>query len=98
MTEEEWFACAEPQEMFEFLSDSASDRKCWLFACACCRRIWDLLDERCRKAVETGEQYADGQVTNPELMEASEEAFCRRNDLTSGSVEEAAALATSAAV
>jgi hypothetical protein len=64
MTESEWLACTDPGPMLEFLRGKASDRKLRLFACACCRHVWDLLlDERSRKAIDAAEQYADGQIS-----------------------------------
>lgn len=60
MTELEWLGCDAPDSMLWFLKDKGSDRKLRLFACACCRRIWDLLgDQRSRLAVETAEVHAD---------------------------------------
>jgi hypothetical protein len=99
VTEEDWLASTDPMPMLEFLRGKASDRKLWLFSVACCRRVWHLFaDTRCRAAVETGERYADGLATDDDLMETSEEAFCRRNDIIGGSLEEAAAMASAFAV
>jgi hypothetical protein len=68
MTEQEWLNSANPEPMLDFLRGKGSQRKARLFTCACCRRIWHLLtDERSRRAVELSEQYADGEVSVPEL-------------------------------
>lgn len=75
MTEAEWLACIEPEKMLELLKNKASDRKLRLFAVACCRDIWDFLDDLGRGAVEMAELFADG-LTGTEEMRAVRQA-CR---------------------
>jgi hypothetical protein len=59
MTEEEWLTSTDSPAMLDFLSGS-ENRKLRLFACACCRRVWDLLsDKRSRVAVRKLEEFAD---------------------------------------
>jgi hypothetical protein len=70
MTEGEWLACTDPQMMLEHLRAEASDRKHRLFACACCRRIWELLQGEGRRAVAAAEGHADGLVAADERGEA----------------------------
>ena len=87
MTEAEWLACADPQQLVKFLLQDGfyggsarlaaearvGKRKLRLFACACCRRIWHLLpDQQAREVVQVAERYADGLATREELIVASD--------------------------
>src|SRR4051794_4883923 len=61
--------------MLESLHGQASVRKLQLFAAACCRRVWPLLDEgSMRRAVETAELFTEGRITRATLTTAAEEA------------------------
>lgn len=72
MTEAQWLACREPSPMLHALGNYASERKLRLYACACCRRMGELLpDPRCRAALETAERFADDLATAKELEEAA---------------------------
>jgi len=56
MTEAEWNACNDPKPMLGFLRGRGNDRKLRLFAVACCRRVWHLLDDpRSREGVVIAE-------------------------------------------
>lgn len=71
MTEAEWLTSDCPYLMFQLIRRRVDRRKLRLFACACCRRIWQLLpDPRSRMAVEVSERYADGRATKEELSAA----------------------------
>jgi hypothetical protein len=89
MTEVEWLACEDPKLMLEFLLDKASDRKLRLFACACCRRIWQLLDdERSRRAVETAERFVDGNAQKNEWRRAAIQAKAVSEELHAKAISE----------
>ena len=70
MTEEEWLTGADPHPMLVFLRGKASDRKLRLFAVACSRRIWGLIDDLGRGAVEAAENFTDGHLGPDELRAA----------------------------
>jgi hypothetical protein len=75
MKDAEWLPCTDAEGMVAFLEGRASVRKLRLFACACCRRVWDLqTDQRSRSAVEVAEAYADGLAEVNALWAARESA------------------------
>lgn len=67
MTEQEWLQATDPKLMLLFLRGRVSDRKLRLFAVACCRRIWGLLDGESREKVELAERFADGLAAKEEM-------------------------------
>ena len=75
MDERKWMVASEVPGMLSFLGKKASVRKRRLFACACVRRIWSLLDDlRSRQAVEVAEGFADGKVDKETAKSAQREA------------------------
>src|SRR4051794_6773845 len=75
MTEAEWLVCQNTQQMLQHLRGKVADRKMRLFVCACCRRVWHLLKEAGRRAVETTERRADGAVDRGELARVDHLAY-----------------------
>jgi hypothetical protein len=72
MTEREWLECADPGPMLRYLEKRGSERKLRLFACACCRLVWDLLDEPAsRRAMLVAEQYADDLASREARLSAA---------------------------
>ncbi|WP_238602807.1 hypothetical protein [Fimbriiglobus ruber] len=79
MTEEEWLAGTDPMPMLEYFRFRGRDRQERLLGCAACRKVWNLItDIRCRRAVESSERYADGDISYSDLDKCSgkaQEAF-----------------------
>ncbi len=50
------------------------------FGCACCRRVWHLLPEASRAAVEVRERFDRGAASEAEREAASESAWAARRD------------------
>jgi hypothetical protein len=65
-----WQSCSTPSRLLDFLSGRITARKLRLFACACCRSVWHLIQETdSRNAVLTSEQYADDRAKLEDLLE-----------------------------
>src|SRR5262249_58722671 len=77
MTEPEWLGCTEPESMLRFIWSRATHRKLRLYECAWCRCMpYALTDHRSQAAVDTGERYAEGLVSEEErqaVWEAAQE-------------------------
>jgi hypothetical protein len=98
MTEEEWLACAEVNALLGGLPDRTSERKRALFAVACCRQVWHLLeDERSREAAKVAERFVDGAATDDELMSAERRAEAADQALAAGGRETARSRAATSA-
>jgi hypothetical protein len=77
MNEAEWLAGPGFVWMLHYLEQTdrqikdKHSRRLRLFACACCRRVWELLRwDVAKRCVELAESYADGEVTRGELLAA----------------------------
>jgi hypothetical protein len=91
MTGAQWLASTSPAKMLRYVRGGASPRKLRLFRVACCRSIWDSLEDlACRQAVETAERFADGHATETELTAARAAAWEAIEDAASGAAGDAA--------
>lgn len=71
MTEGKWLLNTDPINMIKGLEQRGFDlpRRRRLFGCACCRRVWPLLQwEVARRAVELSEAFSYGKVTEAEFL------------------------------
>ena len=81
MTEAKWLATNNTTEALRYLCgqtavtrSKAGRRKLRLFACACCRRVWDVIPEGVfRQAVVVAEHWADGLVEEAEVETVREQ-------------------------
>jgi hypothetical protein len=92
VTEGIWLKASDPDQVLLWLGDPgsytdprpyqhATARQLRLYMVACCRQIWSLLDESSRRAVETAERHADGDVTLAELANANLQACLALADI-----------------
>src|SRR5262245_56938363 len=68
MTEAQWLACTDPRPILRSVNrrwraaarrgETVNFERFRLFACACARRLWDLLDDAHRRVIELLEDYA----------------------------------------
>src|SRR5688572_29475542 len=73
MNESEWLTSTDPREMLSFVVPRASDRKWRLFACACCRRVWNpFVAPLTVRAVMAAEAAADGRLSAAEHARVAE--------------------------
>jgi hypothetical protein len=73
MTEREWLASEDVDAMVQRArrSGTASTRKRLLFAAACLRRLWPILQyEGSQEAIEVLERFADGEASEEERLAA----------------------------
>jgi hypothetical protein len=97
MTEAEWLKCDNPYQMLIDLHTHCYEkrvgeprRRLWLFGCACCRRIWHLLeDDRGKAAIEVMERCADSLATAEELRKAGDAVEAAFRDATEAAMREA---------
>jgi hypothetical protein len=87
MTPADWMVCKDPEQMLTFVQDRIKEGKLRLFACGCCRRIWELIDPPNRAIVEAAEDFARGRISWDELQSAA--------DSVEGASQEAERLAQS---
>src|SRR5262245_41544868 len=77
MTESEWLASRDPLGLIIDVwwnHPAPSARKSQLFVCECARRVWDVLPEPARRAVEVAERFADSEATGQEAHAAYSKA------------------------
>ena len=90
MTEQQWLKENRPRVMIDFLRGNQrvrNDRKLRLFACACARATSHLLrNERCVRAIEIGERFADGEATDEQRKQAALTARVTRDYRGSGMI------------
>ena len=76
MSETTWLTTAYPAPLVKLYRrvGLASRRKAVLFACGCCRRVWDRLDGPGRAAVQAAERFADGECSGLAVEEVARRA------------------------
>jgi len=88
--EQEWLACDDPNEMLALLRNKVSERKCRLFACACLRRLSQLLNQDGMLALRAVEDTIDGRASEQQVAEAGARAasFVEQSDAARARADE----------
>ncbi len=85
MTEREWLTAMCPREMLDFICPRLSDRKLRLFAVACCLCVGPALPSaEWRQAVEAAFQFAQGQASLEQMLDARAALEVTGDDLAGG--------------
>jgi hypothetical protein len=72
MDENTWWTGDDLAGMKRLACLSHAERKLRLFGCACCRRMWPLLNrKKLRHAIEVAERFADGLASDEERIRAN---------------------------
>ncbi len=76
MTDDQWRACADPDEMLVAVQGVATDRQLRQWCCACVRRVWDQFAhaEVGRRAVMVAEAFARDTANISDLEQACQDA------------------------
>lgn len=66
-TEKEWLQCTFPSLLLELISERVTTRKIRLFACGCCRLVWNVLPPSFQRGIENIEQVAEELAVESDL-------------------------------
>jgi hypothetical protein len=67
VTEADWRSYDDPHPMLHALAADRYQRELRLFGVACGRRVWPLLSDACRAALDASQGFAEGKIAESEL-------------------------------
>jgi hypothetical protein len=92
VSDSQWGALNDPEQLVDVLGKQADKRKLRLFAVACCRRAWKWFEhDDSQRAIELAEAYADRSIPRKELIQAQAAAKVHIRDSDSTAAAFAAA-------
>lgn len=74
MTAPQWQSQTDPEPMLRALPTELYQQELRLFCVACVRRVWHLLPDPCRQAVDVAELFARGAASQVQLQAAFDTA------------------------
>jgi len=74
MTQPQWQSHTDPEPMLRTVPAQRYQRELRLFCVACARRVWHLLPDPCRQALDTADQFARGTASESQLSTAFDAA------------------------